>query len=97
MLLQETPEDAAADVAAAAAAAMKTDEGGSFPAAAIAGASGEEEMCTIFIGPPQHPFEERMPLRDWLRLIEHSDVGEAGALSEWSPTDPNLIVTKSGI
>lgn len=55
--------------------------------------TGEAEAC-IFLGPPLAALERRTPLRDFVRLVEVQDVGEAGALSEWSPADPELLVTK---
>ncbi|KAL8430600.1 hypothetical protein ACSSS7_005819 [Eimeria intestinalis] len=64
-------------------------------AAAAAGAVGD--ACTLYVGPPEHKFEERVAVRDLLRLVEHSNVGEAGALSEWSPTDPQLIITNFAV
>ncbi|OEH76744.1 WD-40 repeat-containing protein [Cyclospora cayetanensis] len=66
-------------------------------AATAAAAASPEDEDTIFVGPPQHAIEDRVALKDWLRLVEHSDVGEAGALSEWSPADPELIVTNFAV
>ncbi|KAL8445381.1 hypothetical protein Emed_005648 [Eimeria media] len=63
-------------------------------AATAAAAAAVGDACTLYVGPPEHKFEDRVAVRDLLRLVEHSNVGEAGALSEWSPTDPQLIITK---
>ncbi|KAL8273624.1 hypothetical protein Esti_002446 [Eimeria stiedai] len=67
-------------------------------AAAAAGtAAAVGDACTLYVGPPEHKFEDRVAVRDLLRLVEHSNVGEAGALSEWSPTDPQLIITNFAV
>ncbi|CDI80520.1 transducin beta-like protein 1 (TgTBL1), putative [Eimeria acervulina] len=80
--------------AAAAGGATAAGTGGGGGGAAAAAAVDED---TILVGPPLHAFEERVAVNDLLRLAECSDVGEAGALSEWSPVDPQLIVTNFAV
>lgn len=55
-------------------------------------ARNETGEDTIFEGPPAHACEEKVALKNFIRLLPGQD-GDAGALSEWSPADPCLIVT----
>ncbi|RQX72277.1 transducin beta-like protein TBL1 [Toxoplasma gondii CAST] len=89
---EEDRKEAAQEAEAGVLSGRREDEEESedAPPGALARAAPGEDI--IYEGPPAHACEEKVALKNFLRLLPGHD-GDAGALSEWSPADPCLIVT----
>ncbi|PFH33912.1 transducin beta-like protein TBL1 [Besnoitia besnoiti] len=81
-----------AEGCAASSVAAESDGGGASNSALGAYSAVDVAEGQIYVGLPRHACEEKVAVKNFIRLLPGQD-GDSGALSEWSPVDPCLIVT----